>query len=69
MSDAQTNPFDDERHDFLVLVNAQTQYSLWPDFITVPQGWRVVLGPQSRNDCVQWLEQHWQDIRPKPVHA
>lgn len=69
MSDEQTNPFDDERHPFLVIVNARTQYSLWPDIVAVPQGWRAVLGPKSRADCLHWLEQHWQDIRPQPAVA
>lgn len=64
MNEEQTNPFDDERHAFLVLVNARTQYSLWPETVAVPPGWRVVLGPQGRGECVQWLEQNWQDIRP-----
>ncbi|KAF0812622.1 Enterobactin biosynthesis protein YbdZ [Andreprevotia sp. IGB-42] len=69
MSDTQTNPFDDENLAFLVLVNNQTQYSLWPDITAVPPGWRVVLGPESRSHCVQWLEQNWQDIRPRALHA
>ncbi|WP_375591677.1 MbtH family protein [Chitiniphilus eburneus] len=69
MSDAQTNPFDDENHAFLVLVNAKRQYSLWPDITVVPKGWRTVLGPKSRADCVQWLEQNWQDIRPLALNA
>lgn len=69
MSHEQTNPFDDERHGFFVIVNAHTQYSLWPDITVVPPGWRAVLGPANRADCVQWLEQHWQDIRPQPAAA
>ncbi len=69
MNEEQTNPFDDERHAFLVLVNARTQYSLWPETVPVPQGWRVALGPQGRGECVQWLEQNWQDIRPQPLQS
>lgn len=69
MNNEQTNPFDDERQAFLILVNARTQYSLWPEFASVPQGWRVVLGPENRGCCMEWLEQHWQDIRPEPLHA
>ncbi len=69
MNDEQSNPFDDEHHAFFVLVNAHTQYSLWPQITAVPQGWNVVLGPESRSNCVQWLEQRWQDIRPKPLQV
>ena len=30
-----TNPFDDEDGTFLVLLNDEEQYSLWPAFIDV----------------------------------
>jgi MbtH protein len=35
------NPFDDPDGEFLVLVNAERQQSLWPAFAEVPQGWDV----------------------------
>ncbi len=46
-----TNPFDDEDGRFYVLVNDEEQYSLWPTFSEVPQGWRVVFGEESRAAC------------------
>jgi MbtH protein len=58
------NPFDDENQRCLILCNEQQQYSLWPDFSAVPAGWARVFGPASRGQCVSWLEQHWQDMRP-----
>ncbi|MBJ7222350.1 MULTISPECIES: MbtH family protein [unclassified Brenneria] len=58
------NPFDDERYSFLVLMNDEEQYSLWPDFKAIPPGWRTVLGPLPRAECVAWLEAHWTDMRP-----
>lgn len=33
-----TNPFEDENGTFLVLVNDEGQYSLWPAFLDVPAG-------------------------------
>lgn len=62
------NPFDDDSLDFLVLVNAQRQYSLWPAFAAVPAGWDIVRGPEPRAACVAFIEAHWADIRPQPVH-
>ena len=32
------NPFDDPNGTFLVLVNGENQYSLWPSFVEVPAG-------------------------------
>ncbi|MBK0004703.1 MbtH family protein [Erwinia sp. S38] len=60
----QQNPFDDESLSFLVLLNAQQQYSLWPAFADVPPGWQTVTGPDSRADCISYIEAHWQDMRP-----
>jgi hypothetical protein len=35
---AVVNPFDDEEGNFLVLINAEEQFSLWPSFIDIPAG-------------------------------
>ena len=58
------NPFDDDRQICYILCNDEQQYSLWPDFCAIPAGWSGVFGPTSRGECVGWLEQHWQDMRP-----
>ncbi|QNP75102.1 MbtH family protein [Streptomyces roseirectus] len=58
------NPFDDETSAFLVLVNHEAQYSLWPFFAAVPPGWDVVLGPAGRDNCLDHIEARWSDMRP-----
>lgn len=60
----QQNPFDDESLAFLVLLNARQQYSLWPAFAAIPAGWESVMGPQTRAECIAWIEANWQDMRP-----
>lgn len=65
MNTEQQNPFDDDRFSFLVLVNDHDQHSLWPAFAATPAGWRVVLGPDSRTTCLDYLDKHWTDIRPR----
>ncbi|MGV0747889.1 MbtH family protein [Mycolicibacter minnesotensis] len=65
-----TNPFDDESGRFFVLVNDEEQYSLWPTFANVPAGWRVVYGGEQGADraaCLEYVEQHWNDLRPKSL--
>ncbi|MGA6161831.1 MbtH family protein [Amycolatopsis magusensis] len=59
-----TNPFDDEDGTFLVLMNDERQYSLWPNFAPVPAGWSTVHGPAGRRDCLDHIEQNWTDMRP-----
>ncbi|WP_167473041.1 MbtH family protein [Nocardia arthritidis] len=62
-----TNPFDDEDGEFFVLINAEEQYSLWPTFADVPAGWRVALGPETRQRCLEHIERTWTDMRPKSL--
>jgi uncharacterized protein YbdZ (MbtH family) len=62
-----TNPFDDEDGRFLVLVNDESQHSLWPAFIDVPAGWQVVHGEADRASCLEYVEQNWTDMRPRSL--
>ncbi|MCV7314899.1 MbtH family protein [Mycolicibacillus parakoreensis] len=62
-----TNPFDDDDGTFVVLVNDEEQYSLWPTFADVPAGWRQVFGEASRADCLEYVEQTWVDLRPRSL--
>lgn len=59
-----THPFEDDDRAYLVLVNAENQHSLWPADIAVPDGWRTVHGAAPRAACLDYVEQHWRDIRP-----
>ena len=62
-----TNPFDDENGSFFVLVNDENQHSLWPAFAAVPAGWRVVHGEAGRQECLDYVERNWTDMRPKSL--
>jgi MbtH protein len=61
------NPFDDEAGEFYVLVNAEEQYSLWPVFGAVPDGWTVAAGPDARQICLAYIEENWTDMRPRSL--
>lgn len=61
------NPFEDPEGSYLVLINAEGQYSLWPSFVEVPAGWTVVLRNDSRQACLQYIDTHWLDMRPKSL--
>ncbi|GAA4212235.1 MbtH family protein [Microbispora sp. NBC_01189] len=61
------NPFDDENGTFYVLVNDEGQHSLWPAFATVPAGWKVVFGEDTRKACLDYVEENWTDMRPKSL--
>jgi MbtH protein len=62
-----TNPFDDPEGRFLVLVNDEGQYSLWPSFAEVPDGWTVALAETDRQSAVDFVDREWTDMRPKSL--
>ena len=62
-----TNPFEEENAEYLVLVNHERQYSLWPASLETPAGWNAV-GPRgNRKECLDWIEVTWTDMRPKSL--
>ncbi|MGW3473107.1 MbtH family protein [Saccharopolyspora sp. NPDC000995] len=62
-----TNPFEDADGTYLVLVNEEGQHSLWPSFIDVPSGWTVTHPEDTRQACLDHIEQNWTDMRPKSL--
>lgn len=62
-----TNPFEDDDAAYLVLVNDEGQYSLWPSFAEVPAGWTVAKTEDTRQACLDYVNQTWTDMRPKSL--
>ena len=60
-----SNPFEDPAAEYLVLVNAEGQHSLWPVFVDVPVGWTIAHPAASRQACLDYVESNWTDMRPK----
>ena len=61
------NPFENEDAVYHVLVNGERQYSLWPQFAEVPDGWTIVLADDTREACIKFIEENWTDMRPKSL--
>jgi MbtH protein len=49
---------------FVVLVNGELQYSIWPSGKAVPEGWSRVGDAGSKAECLAYVEAHWSDLRP-----
>lgn len=62
-----TNPFENDDLTFYTLINDEGQYSLWPAFHEVPDGWTVVHGEDSRQACLDYIEENWTDMRPNSL--
>jgi MbtH protein len=59
------HPTDDEdQGTYKVLVNHEEQYSLWPDGLETPAGWREVGKTGSREECMKYVDAVWTDMRP-----
>ena len=61
------NPFDDDSAEFYVLANDEEQYSLWPVSPPIPPGWKLRIGPVSRDQALAYVEEAWPDIRPRSL--
>jgi len=62
-----TNPFEDPDAKYLVLITNEGQHSLWPVFADVPDGWEVIFGEDGRQECLDFIEKNWTDMRPNSL--
>jgi MbtH protein len=54
---------------YKVVVNHESQYSIWPAMRDNPGGWSDVGTAGTREECLGWIEAHWTDMRPLSVRA
>jgi MbtH protein len=55
---------EDDQTIYLVVVNHEEQYSIWPEYRALPAGWNAVGKPGKKADCLAYIEQVWTDMRP-----
>lgn len=61
MSDAEQEA--DNRH-YRVVVNGEEQYSIWPLEREIPLGWSEGGKSGTKQECLDYIEQVWTDMRP-----
>jgi MbtH protein len=47
------------------LANEEGQDSLWPVLAGVPDGWEVIFAEAGRQECLDFIETNWTDMRPR----
>ena len=59
----------DENEDgvFDVVRNDEEQYSIWTAERDIPAGWYAVGVRGSRTECLDYIEEHWVDMRPRSL--
>jgi len=57
----------DEREDstiYVVVVNHEEQYSIWPVDRELPPGWQSAGKTGLKAECLAYIEEVWTDMRP-----
>ncbi len=49
---------------YVVVVNHEEQYSIWPAGREIPRGWREAGKMGSKAECLAHIGQVWTDMRP-----
>jgi MbtH protein len=57
------------RTDFLVVINNELQYSIWPFERAIPCGWTDAGFAGSREDCLAHIDAVWTDMRPASIRG
>lgn len=64
MSDQAAEPGTETAPSYLVVVNAEEQYSIWPAARPVPAGWQPVGDAGAKAECLDRVAALWTDMRP-----
>ena len=49
---------------YLVVLNGEEQYSIWPTWRELPAGWRPEGTRGLREECLGHIGEVWKDMRP-----
>lgn len=55
---------EQDRGVYVVVINAEEQYSIWPSQKDLPRGWKTVGKQGSKSDCLAFIDKVWTDMRP-----
>jgi MbtH protein len=57
----------EDEPEFIVVINAEEQYSVWLSETSPPHGWTDVGVRGSKRHCVEWIDEHWTNMLPRSV--
>ena len=49
---------------YMVVVNEEGQYSVWPERRSLPNGWKSEGQKGSKDECLAYIDKVWVDMRP-----
>lgn len=60
---------DEDTRTYKVVVNHEEQYSIWFADRGNPPGWRDAGKSGTKQECLDWVQQVWTDMRPLSVRG
>lgn len=51
--------------EYIVLINDEEQYSLWPAAKHAPEGWSQTGPTGTKEECEAYVDENWTDMTPK----
>ena len=55
---------EDDTTTYKVVINHEEQYSIWPADRKMPLGWNAVGKQGPKQECLDYIEEVWTDMRP-----
>ena len=52
---------------YMVVVNHEEQYSIWPVDDNLPSGWAATGVQGTRPECLEHIDRTWTDMRPRSL--
>jgi MbtH protein len=56
-----------ESRQYIVVINHEEQYALWPSHLAIPNGWRASGKSGVKEDCMAYVKEAWTDLTPYSV--
>ena len=57
-------PDEQDTTIYKVVVNHEEQYSIWPAYKDLPNGWREAGRQGGKDECLAYIKEVWTDMRP-----
>lgn len=54
---------------YVVVVNSEEQYSIWPQGRDLPEGWTGDGFTGTEDECLAHIDEVWTDMRPKSLRT
>jgi MbtH protein len=58
------NDSREQEPQYSVVMNAEEQYSIWPEGRDLPAGWKAAGKAGTKAECLAYIEEVWTDMRP-----